>query len=192
MRYLLLLWLCWLLQPCAAATPVVALDTTRITEIRLVEKLTDTRPRAPLLQPEAGEGTLVPLPDHWPHGQNEFQGVAWYRLILRSEYDPGLTPTTALRILRASTNLQVWFNDVRILRSGAMPDEGPEAHHWNTPLLYRLPSSAWRSGDNIIWLRLLVHPERGSGLSTLLIGPEHLMLPGHERQRWIQNHLGNC
>lgn len=70
-----------------------------------------------------------------------------------------------------------------------MSDEGVEARHWNTPLLYRLPMARWRSSDNIVWLRVSARLNQGGGLSVLTIGPEHLLGPSHDWRQWIQIRL---
>ena len=48
--------------------------------------------------------------------------------------------------------------------------ERPVTRNWNRPLLFDVPASFWREGENVTHARLAVHPHFGT-MAPIIVGP---------------------
>ena len=176
----------WCLISAAAAREparviLLADQVVHVTEID-VETVVADAPAA--VQPPARQS----LPDAWSRTRPGFRGAVSYCLLLRRD-DSGLNESFAVSIPRAAMGVQLRFNGIPVVRDGALSGAGQSARLWNSPLLYVLPDTLWRPGDNSLWLEINAERDQGGGLSALRIGPEERLRSGHAWRLWWQNQL---
>jgi signal transduction histidine kinase len=112
---------------------------------------------------------------HWAPGVS-----GWYRFRLAEQ--PPDEPY-AVYLYQFSMNAAVYLNE-ELVGSGGSFDE-PVARNWNRPLLFSLPRSAWRDGDNYLYVRLRVYPGFGH-LAPPAIGPSELFVDAYRSRFTVQ------
>lgn len=176
----------WLLVSAAAATEplrVVVVPDQVVSVTQVERALEEYRPGA-----AAPGWSRQTLPDAWSVSRPRFGGTVDYRLLLRYP-DAAPKQPIALSIPRASMEVQLWFNGLRVGRDGAWPQERRPVRLWNTPLLYVLPGEHWQPGDNLLHLQVTAEHNQGGGLSAFRLGPEDPVRADHEWRLWWQNRL---
>lgn len=168
MRLLLLLF-------CLFCLPAAGQEGATLVHADLIRDEHPTAPAAddPRWQP-------VSLPDFWREEAHRGQMAGWYRL--RYEGSRPAEPWGVL-LWRLHMNAAVWFNGTFIGDGGTM--EEPVARNWNRPLYFLVPDNLWRTGDNVVLIRLRASP----GYALLAppdIGPDRLLRPAYERRLFLQ------
>lgn len=186
-------WRCWwlaaaiwcLVSAAAAQEPArVILPADQVVPVTEIDVETVAADAPFAVQPSARQS----LPDAWSRTRPGFHGTVSYRLLLHRE-DRGLNGSFAVSIPRASMGVRLWFNGVPLVRDGAVPEAGPPARLWNSPLLYVLPETLWEPGDNLLWLQISAERDQGGGLSAFRIGPQERLRAAHAWRLWWQNQL---
>ena len=164
------------------ASPLVAL---RAAETLPLPQATLAPPQTQAIGPNRNGWRVVALPDDWALTRPGHDGAAWYRI----EFNPPPLPAgelLALLIPRACQNAEIWLNGSRLERDGQI--RLPYTRNCYTPQLVVLPSGLLADRDNRLEIQLVGHPlqrvaarQRAAGLSEMVIGPQHLLRPIHER-----------
>lgn len=137
------------------------------------------------------EGTpsqVVMLPDDWSTSRPGHDGATWYRV----EFPAPPVAADELPVLyipRACQNVEVFLNGSRIARGGRMTL--PYARHCYESMVVALPVGLLMPQGNRLELQVVGHPlervaarQRAAALSELYIGPQSLLEPASERQRF--------
>ncbi len=123
----------------------------------------------------------VQLTHRWT-AQDYAQGRnGWYRLVLDLPQAPAQHWGIYLR--RFNMNAAVFLNG-QFLTDGGSFDE-PLSRNWNRPLYATVPSSLWRSGENIIHIRLKSYAGYGY-LTPVFVGPTAILDQEFARQNLLQ------
>lgn len=111
----------------------------------------------------------APLPDFWRLADPSRRGheLGWYRLQLTLADLPGELP--GIYLPRLSMNAAVYLNGDLLGTGGRMSP--PVARNWNRPLLFEAPRSLWRTGENVIHVKLRVSPQGAGVLAPIDVGP---------------------
>ena len=80
-------------------------------------------------------------------------------------------------------NAEIWLNGERLGTRGSM--ERPLTRNWNRPLLFDVPASLWREGENVIHARLAIHPHFGT-MAPIIVGPRTALQADHDRRQFTQ------
>ena len=145
-----------------------------------------TRGELAIVESEAPPGDAAPwqavtLPDLWRSPERVAQGrEGWYRFNLPR---PPPNEPQAVYLWRFSMNAAVWFNGEKLGDGGSFAE--PLARNWNRPLLFTVPTAAWRVQGNELLVRLRVYPGYGN-LLPIAVGPLRLLAPDHERRFFAQ------
>lgn len=127
-----------------------------------------------LTPPVDADWRPVTLPDGWRQEERWSSGISgWYRFRLA---DHAPQEPYAIYLYRFSMNAAVYLNDEFVGSGGSF--EEPIARNWNRPLLFNLPRSAWRDGDNNLYVHLRVYPGFGH-LAPPAIGPAGLFVDAY-------------
>lgn len=119
---------------------------------------------APL--PTAGDWKAVELPHDWRAlGLREVRQI-WYRFDLKLERAPD--ELFAVYLPSVGMNAEVYVNELLVGSGGAF--EPDVARNWNRPLLFTLPGSILRSGDNTVLVRVAGVPAGTGQLAPLYVG----------------------
>jgi len=165
----------------AAADAVEAIPGMAPVVVAQVEALVDASPEPP---PDTAAWTSLTLPDRWSQTRPGFGGAVWYRFAVRFEDAP--RKPWALMLPKVTMNADLWINGLLAGRHGSMEDRRM-SRHWNTPLLFDTPGSAWRAGLNVVHVRVKADAGHAGGLAPLRLGPAAEVARLHEKQRWLQN-----
>ena len=130
--------------------------------------------------PSEGAGwQRVELPHEWP---NQIDGLTqgWYRFSL----PPDAQHTNqAVYLWRFAMNAEVWLNNELLGNGGAM--QPPVERNWNRPLLFRLPTSAFKASENRIYVKLATYPGWGN-LAGVVVGDHAALKQAYERRFRLQ------
>lgn len=124
----------------------------------------------------------VGLPHRWMDTHPGHEGRLWYRL----HVDLPVRPSRgwAVYLPRVVMNAQVWVNGVPLDYTGSMVD--PVTRHWYVPLLFQVPASAWRAGENLIEVRVASGYQARNGLAPIQVGPLEVLATVQRHRRWAQ------
>jgi signal transduction histidine kinase len=154
-----------------SSVPVVTLSAARFS--------LDSHPLIP------GENALwepATLPDRWNVTHPEANGFIWYRLSLPVEKAPD--EPYAIYIPRVSMNLALYLNGQLIGSGGSFAE--PVARNWNRALLFDIPASLLRPGENLIHLRVFGYRNSNGGLSEIEVGPTAALSTRYEQRYFWQ------
>ncbi|MDE2402168.1 MAG: hypothetical protein KGL90_10925 [Burkholderiales bacterium] len=126
----------------------------------------------------------VSLPHRWTQTRGPLPDTRWYRLKVPVSDLP--RQSWAVYLPRASMNAEVWLNGVSLGYSGSM--DTPVTRNWYTPLLFRVPSSVWKAGDNTVLIRVRGNyfVQSGLGLSRVWVGPSQALSQLYSSRWWVQ------
>lgn len=124
----------------------------------------------------------VALPHLWADTHGDYEGSLWYRLRVKLPARPGVP--WAVYLPRVVMNAQVWVNGVPLDYTGSMVD--PVTRHWYVPLLFQVPASAWRAGENLVEVRVASGYQARNGLAPIQIGPLEALATVQRHRRWAQ------
>ncbi|KRB18985.1 hypothetical protein ASE08_07215 [Rhizobacter sp. Root16D2] len=176
-RRLRVLMAAWLLADAAHAAGVVALSPPKnVVSIADLEAVVSVSEQPP---PDTADWRPVRLPDRWAENGRARAGTVWYRL--RVHIDPGQRDLWAFEVAYATMNSDLWVNGMLVGRAGRM-EPGNLTRHWNTPLLFTVPSSAWTATDNLVYLRVRCGTSSDGGLGHLFAGPADELSKVHEQR----------
>jgi len=136
----------------------------------------------PLIPGDEAPWETVALPDRWNLNHPETGGFIWYRLSLPIGKAPA--EPYAIYIPRVSMNLALYLNGQPIGDGGRFSE--PVARNWNRALLFEIPASLLRPGENLIHLRVFGYRNGNSGLSEITAGPAAVLMPRYERRHFWQ------
>jgi signal transduction histidine kinase len=123
----------------------------------------------------------VELPESWRLTDRHLKGTsAWYRFRVA---DVAPEEPYALYLWRFSMNVAAFFND-ELIGSGGSFDE-PIARNWNRPFLFPIPRTAWRSGENWLYVHLKVYPGWGT-FTPPAFGPLAVLEPAYQSRYFYQ------
>ncbi|HEB63339.1 MAG TPA: hypothetical protein ENJ07_02540, partial [Gammaproteobacteria bacterium] len=105
----------------------------------------------------------------------------WYRLVVNLPQRP--SEHWGIYLRRFNMNAALFLNG-QFISDGGRFDE-PLSRNWNRPLYAKVPSSLWRTGKNIIHVRLNSYAQYGY-LAPLFIGPVALLDREYEWQTLAQ------
>ncbi|MEO8312813.1 MAG: ATP-binding protein, partial [Caldimonas sp.] len=137
----------------------------------------------------------VSLPDDWSESHPGLSGSVWYRTSFRLDEMSGPEDPLGLYIERACSNVQVHLNGALIFIGGRMIE--PVTRNCSRPQLVTLPPALLRSGENVLDLRVVGHPQErvasrqgAAGLSRLEWGRQSSLLAAHSARlfwgvRWV-------
>ncbi|RZL00692.1 MAG: hypothetical protein EOP36_14655 [Rubrivivax sp.] len=124
----------------------------------------------------------VSLPHRWSQTHRQLTGSLWYRLNTPLSKVP--LETWAVYVPKVSMNAEVWVNGVSLGVSGSM--EPPLTANWYTPLLFTVPPSLWKAGDNVVEVRVSGDSISRSGLAPVWIGSARTLSQMHTQRWWVQ------
>lgn len=124
----------------------------------------------------------VSLPHRWSQTHRQLSGSLWYRLDAPLDKVP--SETWAVYLPKFSMNAEVWVNGVSLGVSGSM--EKPYTANWYTPLLFTVPPSLWRAGDNVVEVRVSGDSVSRSGLAPVWVGSARVLSQMHTQRWWVQ------
>jgi len=167
----------WLLAGAAHAAGDIVLspemDVVSIADLEAVASISEQPP------PDTADWRPVRLPDRWAENGRARAGTVWYRL--RVHIDPGQSDLWAFEVAYATMNSDLWVNGMRVGHAGRM-DPDDLTRHWNTPLLFTVPPSAWGATDNLVYLRVRCGTGSDGGLGHLFAGPADELSKAHEQR----------
>lgn len=134
----------------------------------------------PLIPGEDLRWEEVALPDRWNINHPATGGFIWYRLSLPIGSAP--TEPYAIYVPRVNMNLALYLNGQLIGDGGRFSE--PVARNWNRALLFNVPASLLRPGENLIHLRVFGYRNSNSGLSEIMAGPASALAPHYERRHF--------
>lgn len=165
-----------------AARPLLAL---RAAESLALPQAVLAPPQSRAIGPDRGGWRVVALPDDWARTRPGHDGAVWYRIGFAP---PPLPPGELLSLLipRSCQNIEVWLNGTRLQRDGRLA--APTTRNCYQPQLVVLPAGLLAEQDNLLEIQLAGHPlqrvaarQRAGGLSEMVVGPQQLLGPVHER-----------
>ena len=124
----------------------------------------------------------VSLPHRWSQTHRQLTGSLWYRLNAPLYKLP--LDTWAVYLPKVSMNAEVWVNGVSLGVVGSMAP--PLTANWYTPLLFTVPPSLWKVGDNTVQVRVSGDSVSRSGLAPVWIGVSRAMSQMHSQRWWVQ------
>jgi signal transduction histidine kinase len=136
----------------------------------------------PLIPGEDAQWEPATLPDRWNVTHPEANGFIWYRLSLPVDKTPN--EPYAIHIPRVSMNLALYLNGQLIGSGGSFSE--PVARNWNRTMLFDIPASLLRPGENLIHLRVFGYRNSNSGLSEIEVGPATALSTRYERRHFWQ------
>lgn len=136
----------------------------------------------PLIPGEDAQWEPATLPDRWNVTHPEANGFIWYRLSLPVDKTPD--EPYAIHIPRVSMNLALYLNGQLIGSGGSFSE--PVARNWNRTMLFDIPASLLRPGENLIHLRVFGYRNSNSGLSEIEVGPATALSARYERRHFWQ------
>ncbi len=86
------------------------------------------------------------LPHRWVQTHGDFEGTLWYRMTVPLSGSP--QRPWAVYVPRLSMNTEVFVNGVSLGYTGSM--EAGVTRNWYTPLIFNVPPSLWKQGDNVL------------------------------------------
>ncbi len=108
----------------------------------------------------------INLPDNWEQRDVNASNV-WYRATFRLDETP--KQLWAVLIPSVKMNAAVYLNGKLLGSGGRFTD--PVARNWMTPLLFSIPYSLLREGDNTLYIRVKSDPPGSGQLSALQLAP---------------------
>jgi signal transduction histidine kinase len=90
----------------------------------------------------------------------------------------------AIYIPRVSMNLALYLNGQLIGSGGSFAE--PVARNWNRALLFDIPASLLRPGENLIHLRVFGYRNSNGGLSEIEVGPTAALSTRYEQRYFWQ------
>jgi signal transduction histidine kinase len=124
----------------------------------------------------------VSLPHRWMQTYQRLDGGVWYRMNVPLSNVP--LSTWAVYVPKVSMNAEVWVNGVSLGMTGSM--EPPVTCNWYTPLIFTVPPSLWKSGDNTVQVRVSGDSVSRSGLAPVWVGEARTMARMHTQRWWVQ------
>lgn len=124
----------------------------------------------------------VSLPHRWSQTHQALTGSLWYRLDAPLSNVP--LQTWAIYLPKVSMNAEVWVNGVSLGIAGSM--EPPITCNWYTPLIFMVPPSLWKAGDNVVEVRVSGDSVSRSGLAPVWIGEARTLARMHNQRWWVQ------
>jgi signal transduction histidine kinase len=124
----------------------------------------------------------VSLPHRWSQTHRALTGSLWYRMNAPLSKLP--LDTWAVYLPKVSMNAEVWVNGVSLGTTGSMGN--PPSSNWYTPLLFTVPPSLWKVGDNAVEVRVRGDNVSRSGLGPVWIGPARIVGRMHNQRWWVQ------
>lgn len=172
------------LRPClAAALPSVTLHAQATPQpVGQVQALANDAARPPGDRAAWQDTTL---PDRWQRTRPDYAGTVWYRFAVILDAAP--QAPIALVLPKLSMNADLWIDGMLTGRHGRM--DPPLSRHWNRPLMFQPPLTAWRTGPNEVHIRVKARAGQDGGLGRLWIGPADSTAPLYERRRFRQSTL---
>lgn len=133
--------------------------------------------------PDDGDDWVrVSLPHRWSQTHKQLTGSLWYRLNTPLSKVP--MSTWAVYLPKFSMNAEVWVNGVSLGVTGSM--EPPISYNWYTPLIFTVPPSLWKAGDNLIEVRVSGDSVSRSGLAPVWVGEARTLARMHNQRWWVQ------
>lgn len=108
----------------------------------------------------------------------------WYRFRAAAERPP--QAPVAVHVWWLNLNAAFYWNGVYLGDGGRF--EEPMARNWNRPFLFLIPDALWRTGENVLHIRLRSDPGWGL-LSPVELGDHRYLREGHELRRFLQVEL---
>ena len=124
----------------------------------------------------------VSLPHRWSQTHRALSGSLWYRLDAPLPALP--TETWAVYLPKLSMNAEVWVNGVSLGVVGSM--DPPLTANWYTPLMFTVPPSLWKVGDNLVEVRVSGGSVSRSGLAPVWVGSARSLSEMYTRRWWVQ------
>lgn len=131
--------------------------------------------------PSFDGSNTVDLPYHW---QAEDFRSGWFQLIfpVESEHNQFLS----FYLPRVNMNAAVFLNGEFVGSGGSM--EAPVDRHWHSPMLFQLPGSLFKRGENSIQIRVVTSQPGTIGLlGEVVLGPENIVNPMYEWNYFIHH-----
>jgi signal transduction histidine kinase len=129
---------------------------------------------------DAGAWRTIDLPHRWHADRGPGIRTAWYRFHLEIE-DPAQIDL-AVFLPKVSMNADLWIDGRLVARLGRMSPT--LTRHWNTPLLFRVPSLVLAPGSNALLLRVRAEDRHNGGLAPFWVGPARALEPLADRARF--------
>ncbi|WP_328586092.1 sensor histidine kinase [Chitinasiproducens palmae] len=129
-------------------------------------------PAAGAMPPREG-WTAVRLPDNWRRSHPRLAGFAWYRIPFDLHAPP--EQPMVLFVPHVALAAEFWLNG-SLLNPGVRfdgPDGSLGARMADEPVHLILPTGLFRSGRNVLEIRLQGSEKVRSGLSAIRLAPEH-------------------
>lgn len=164
----------------AAPHPWIALSPDQVTVLSQACVLADAQPGLP--PDDAAPWLHTALPHRWKDTHGDIEGSMWYRFRVTLPDVP--QAPWAIYLPRVVMNAQVWVNGVALDYTGSMA--APVTRHWYVPLLFNVPSSLWRPGENIIHVRVASGYQARNGLAPIQVGPVARLATVYKHRRWAQ------
>lgn len=121
----------------------------------------------------------VDLPDSWRYARRKLATEGWYRLRVPMPEVP--SEPWGVFVRRAFHNCSVSLNGVELGNGGRM--EPPLARNSFRPLYFAIPASAWRPGENTLWVRFATTQSTRGWVAPIVVGPSREVLGLVERAR---------
>ncbi|MES2090984.1 MAG: hypothetical protein V4532_13535 [Pseudomonadota bacterium] len=131
---------------------------------------------------ERGNWVRVSLPHRWTQTHGDLEGTLWYRMTMPVSALPGRP--WAVYVPRVSMNIEVFVNGVSLGYTGSM--EASVTRNWYTPLIFNVPPSLWKQGDNVLMMRVRSGYAGRSGLAPVWVGPSQLLSVMYAKRWWLQ------
>lgn len=158
-----------------AASPVSIIEGS----LAITESISPPDPGSPDWQ-------QVTLPDQWSAERYQRGSSGWYRFELANGIQESLW---AVYLPRLNMNAAVYFNGVQLGNGGSFDE--PLARNWSRPLYFTIPPSLWRDDRNVLEIKLKSYFGYGL-LDRFQIGPDELLKPLYEQQRFWQGNLARA
>lgn len=155
---------------------------SHVMELTDAEALASQRATPPQ---EMDNAVSVRLPHRWSQTHRELTGSLWYRLNVPLSALPA--QTWAVYLPKVSMNAEVWVNGVSLGVVGSM--EPPLTANWYTPLMFTVPPSLWKVGDNALEVRVSGDSVSRSGLAPVWVGSARTISKMYN-QRWTVQIMG--
>lgn len=124
----------------------------------------------------------VSLPHRWSQTHRALTGTLWYRMSVSLPRPP--LETWAVYLPKVSMNAEVWVNGVSLGVVGSM--DPPLSANWYTPLMFTVPPSVWKEGDNLVEVRVRGDSVSRSGLGPVWVGTARVLSKMYTQRWWVQ------
>jgi len=158
-------------------------ERSQFIEMRAVELFPGERDGPPAA---SAVGVAVELPHDWRDQGAPVRGQeAWYRFRLPLNVPPDRLWGVLLPGIEQ--NAEVFLNGELVGRRGTMG--ATPSRYVNEGLYFVLPNGLLRPGENRFDLRVRTYPAGHGYLDTVLLGPDEVLGPVHDRQRLVGSQL---